>query len=372
MIPLPDFHLWQKIRGHRLPLSFELEITARCNNNCRHCYINQPANDKTAQAREPTLKAIDTLADEALSLGALWCLITGGEPLLRDDFFDIYRLLKEKGILVEVFTNATLVTMEHVKLFRRYPPRNLEVTVYGTTAETYERVTRTPGSFDAFVRGLELLLSNGIRVVLKAMALRSNIGEFSEFTKFCYEKSPAGFRFDPFLHLRYDRNPNRNADIIAERLSPEEIAMLESTYPERLKGLELMCDHLIGSKDATQVSDHLFRCGAGNHGFTIGYNGCFRLCSSLWHPDCIGDLTKDSLTSLWHSLIPEVKNMCSSRSEFLRKCSVCPIINICMWCPAHAYLETGSLDMPVEYFCEVAHKRLKMVQANQDEIKNYA
>jgi radical SAM protein with 4Fe4S-binding SPASM domain len=355
-----------------MPLSFDLEITARCNNNCRHCYINLPADDKTAKAQELSFDAIKAVVDEALSLGALWCLITGGEPLLRDDFIDIYRLLKEKGILVEVFTNATLVTLEHVRLFKQYPPRNLEVTVYGTTAETYERVTRTPGSFDAFVRGLDLLLSNGIRVVLKAMALRSNSEEFSELTKFCYEKSPAGFRFDPFLHLRYDRNPIRNADIIAERLSPDEIAMLESTYPERLKSLKLMCDHLIGSEHVTQVSDHLFRCGAGNHSFTIGYNGCFRLCSSLWHPDCVRDLTTNSVTSLWENLVPAVKNARSSRQDFIQKCRVCPMINLCMWCPAHAHLETGFLDMPVDYFCDVANKRLDMVQVNQDRIKEYA
>jgi radical SAM protein with 4Fe4S-binding SPASM domain len=204
------------------------------------------------------------------------------------------------------------------------------------------------------------------------MALRSNIHEFSKIAQFCREKSSCGFRFDPFLHLRYDRNPTRNADIIAERLSPEEIGALESTYPDRLEGLKRFCGYLMESEHATAVSDHVFRCGAGNHGFAVGSDGNFRLCSSLWHPDCIGDLSKSSLTSLWYELIPEVKNMRSNNPKFSRKCRICPLINVCMWCPAHAYLETGSLDMPVEYFCEVTHKRLKMVQTNQDEIKNYA
>ncbi|RPH49770.1 MAG: radical SAM protein, partial [Desulfobacteraceae bacterium] len=109
-IRLPHFALWKKIGEKRIPLSFELEVTARCNNNCRHCYINLPPGDETALRDELTLDEIGNIADQAVSLGALWCVITGGEPLLRKDFIELYRLLKSKGLLVSVFTNACLVT----------------------------------------------------------------------------------------------------------------------------------------------------------------------------------------------------------------------------------------------------------------------
>ena len=155
---LPSFRLWEKLEARRAPLSFELEVTARCNNDCRHCYINRPAGDREARARELSLPEIEAIAGEAASLGAVWCLITGGEALLREDFFEIYLALKRLGLLVSVFTNACLVTREHLALFTKYPPRDLEVTVYGVTPETYERVTRRPGSFAAFRRGLDLLL----------------------------------------------------------------------------------------------------------------------------------------------------------------------------------------------------------------------
>jgi len=79
---------------------------------------------------------------EAVELGAFWCLITGGEPLLRKDFADIYLCLKNKGLLVSVFTNATLLNRDHIELFKKYPPRDIEVSVYGVTPETYESVTR--------------------------------------------------------------------------------------------------------------------------------------------------------------------------------------------------------------------------------------
>lgn len=312
-----------------------------------------------ARDKELPLEMIKEIADQAVSLGALWCLITGGEPLLREDFFDIYLYLKKKGLLVSVFTNATLVTEEHVRVFKKYPPRDIEVSVYGVTKQTYERVTRKSGSFDAFIRGLNLLLETGVKIRLKAMALRSNAAELPEIVRFCKEKSKDYFRFDPFLHLRFDGNRIRNQEIKSERLFPEEIVALERSDPERFNALEKGCDKLIIPEFSHVTCNHLFHCGAGNNSFTLSYDGLFRLCSSLWHPDCIYNLRKGSLTDAWYNFVPRVRGMCSNKKEFLEKCRVCPLINLCMWCPAHAHLECGVLDAPVDYFCELAHVRAK-------------
>jgi radical SAM protein with 4Fe4S-binding SPASM domain len=356
-VSLPEFALWEKIKGKRALVSFELEVTARCNNNCRHCYINLPAEDGVASQKELTFEEIKEIADEAVSLGAVWCLITGGEPLLRKDFFDIYLYLKRKGLLVSVFTNATLVTEEHVKLFKKYPPRDIEVSVYGVTKDTYEQVTRRPGSFDGFNRGLNLLIEKEIKVRLKAMALRSNAHEFPEISRFCRGKTKDYFRFDPFLHLRLDGNPAKNEEIKKERLSSVMIVALERVDPERFKALEKGCNKLMAPESSHKMCNHLFHCGAGNGSFTLGYDGRFRLCSSLWQWDCIYDLRKGTLIDAWQNFVPEVRDRRSNRREFLERCCVCPLINLCMWCPAHAYLEAGEMDTPVDYFCEVAHAR---------------
>jgi radical SAM protein with 4Fe4S-binding SPASM domain len=358
-IEIQDFALWGKMKARRVPFSFGLEVTARCNNDCRHCYINLPAGDRAAREKELSLEEIKEIVDEAVSLGVLWCLITGGEPFLREDFFDIYLYLKRKGLLVSVFTNATLVTEEHVRLFKKYPPRDIEVSVYGVTKETYERVTRRPGSFAAFIRGLNLLFESGVKIRLKAMALRSNVAELPEISCFCRERTKDYFRFDPFLHLRFDGDLARNKEIKSERLSPAEIVALERSDPERFQALEKGCDKLIVPEFSHIACNHLFHCGAGNGSFDLSYNGLFRLCSSLWHPDCVYDLRKGSLTDAWYSFVPQVRDMRSDRREFLEKCRVCPLINLCMWCPAHAHLETGEMDAPVSYFCKVAHARVE-------------
>jgi radical SAM protein with 4Fe4S-binding SPASM domain len=356
-LKLLELPVWEKIKNERRLISFDLEITARCNNNCRHCYINLPAKDKRTKEKEMSLAQIKNIVEQAIELRALWCLITGGEPLLREDFFDIYLYLKKKGLLISVFTNATLITEEHIKFFKRYPPRDIEVTVYGVTEETYEKVTRNPGSCDAFMDGLELLLKNKVKVRLKAMALRSNVHELTAISQFCRQRTKDYFRFDPFLHLRFDADIKRNEEIKSERLLPKEIVTIEKNDPERFQALEKGCDGLINPDFAHFGCDHLFNCGTGNGSFTVSYDGFFRLCSSLWHPDCIYDLKKGMLAEAWHKFVPQVRGMRSKRDDFLKKCRVCPIINLCIWCPAHSYLETAELDNPVDYFCKVAHAR---------------
>lgn len=336
---------------------FDLEITARCNNNCRHCYINLPANDGEAKKRELSLEEIDTLAAEAASLGAFWCTITGGEPLLREDFFDIYLSLRQKGLLIALFTNANLITKRHVEFFKKHPPRDIEISVYGATRKTYENVTRKPGSFKSFIRGIDLLQANGIKVRFKAMALGSNFHEMEKIGAFCREKTVDYYHFDPFLNLRHDGDRKRNEEIKSERLSPAQIVAVEKNDPPRFHSLKKNCDKLILPGLADNICNHIFTCGVGMSYFVISPEGFFRPCSSLCHPDCVYDLRKGHLKEAWDQQVLKIKEIRSNRKEYQKKCMKCPIINLCMWCPALAHLETGHLDKWVEYFCEVAQAR---------------
>jgi radical SAM protein with 4Fe4S-binding SPASM domain len=360
--PLPGLPLWTKLGEKRAALSFDLETTARCNLNCRHCYINVPAGDRAAIKRELTAPEIARIGRDAAELGVLWCLITGGEPLLRKDFFDVYLALRKSGLLVSVFTNATLVGREHVRLFKKYPPRDVEVTVYGVTEATYERVTRVPGSFAAFMKGLDALLASGVKVRLKAMALRSSAGELEAIAAFCRARTKDYFRFDPFLHYRFDRDPGRNAEIEAERLSPAEVVALERGDPERFRAMEKSCGQLIVPDFVASDCRHLFRCDAGRRSFVVGCDGYFRLCTSLYNPGCLFDLRKGRLAEAWNEFVPAVLERKSDRKEYLEQCARCPIVNLCLWCPAHAYLETGEIDAPVDKFCQLARAREKALK----------
>jgi len=360
-MPLPRLPLWGKRKRSKGLISFSLEVTARCNNNCRHCYINLPSDDRQAKKEELSLDEIERIADEAVSLGAIWCLITGGEPLLRPDFEELYLMLKKKGLLVSVFTNATLITREHIRLFRHYPPREIEVSVYGISQRTYERVSRSPGNYDKFKKGLGLLQQSGLRINLKTMALRSNFKEMSEISNFCRQQTSGTFRFDPFLHLRYDGDPIRNNDIKSERLTPAEIVELEKSDRERFEALKKGCDNFTKPVMYLGKSNHLFRCGIGYQRFTVGYNGLLRLCTSLWHPDCVYDLRSGNIPAALALMTTKIKAMRTENADFLKKCGACPLVNLSMCCPAHSYLETGKMDACVDYFCEIAVARNRLL-----------
>lgn len=351
-VPLPDFRLWPRARAGRVPLSFELELTARCNCDCRHCYLCLPAADRAAQDRELTSAEIAALAEQAADLGALWVLLTGGEPLLRPDFAEIYLGLKRRGLLVTVFTNACLVDKGIAALFGKYPPRDIELTVYGADRRTYEAVTRTPGSFEQFKRGLRLLEQAGVKPRLKAMALRTNYGSMERIAAFCRRHTRDRFRFDPQLHLRYDRDEARNKLIREERLSAGEVVALERADAEHFQAMQRQCDTLV----ATGSRKNLFFCRAGLDSFTIGWDGRFKLCGSLTAPQCTCDLRDVPLRQAWAKFAPAVRKIKAS-AEHPGKCASCTLVNLCLWCPAHAWLETGHLDRPVEGFCRTATAR---------------
>jgi radical SAM protein with 4Fe4S-binding SPASM domain len=145
-------------------------------------------------------------------------------------------------------------------------------------------------------------------------------------------------------------------------LSPDEIVALEKADPQRFESLQNGCDELINEEFSHIGCDHLFHCGAGNGSFNISFDGKFRLCSSLWAPGTTYDLRKGSLTEAWLDLIPKVRDMRSDNTRFLETCRKCELINLCLWCPAHAYLETGDMDGETPYFCEVAHARAAMLR----------
>ena len=356
-IKLPEFDLWRTVEGKPIPLSFEVELTARCNNDCRHCYINLPAADRKARAAELTLDEIVAVADQAVELGALWCDLSGGEPLLRPDFPDIYLALKRRGLLVSVLTNACLIRPQHIELFRAYPPRDLEITIYGATRETYESLTRTPGSFDAFLRGVELLEAGGVPARYKATVVRSNVHELDAMADFGKAHTTDYFRFDALLHLRYDRDEARNHEIRAERLTPDEVVAIEQADPERAAAVRNECRRVAGIEAGDEGPAPLFRCDV-TQSFAVGHDGSLRLCSSLWHPDFVADVRAEPLAVAWRRLAMAAAEARSSDPGFLSTCSPCTIADLCLWCPAHAYLEHGSLTEVVDHFCATAHARV--------------
>ena len=150
----------------------DVELTERCDNDCVHCCICLPEHDAEAERREMSTAQVQAVLTQAAALGALSARFTGGEPLLRDDFEELYLFARRLGLKVMLFTNARGVTPEVADLLARVPPLELvEVTVYGMSRQTYEAATRRRGSYEEFRRGVELLQDRGVPFVVKGALL---------------------------------------------------------------------------------------------------------------------------------------------------------------------------------------------------------
>src|SRR4051812_31117124 len=102
--------LYTRSIAERIPILGGLELTFRCNLACIHCYVNLPPADRAEARRERTTDEWFAIIDQVAEAGCLWLTLTGGEPLLRPDFCDIYRHAHKRGLLLSVYTNATLIT----------------------------------------------------------------------------------------------------------------------------------------------------------------------------------------------------------------------------------------------------------------------
>ena len=205
----------------------DLELTERCNNDCIHCNISRPERDGEAHERELKSGEWRGILEEAAELGVLSVQLTGGEPLLREDFEELYLLARRLGLRVQLFTNGRLITPRLADLLARIPPLEaIEITVYGMGPKSYEAVSRRPGSFDEFRRGLGLLLERKIPLILKWVLLPPNRSELDEFEAWAKklnrgeEPPPVVLLFD--LRGRRD-SEDANRRIRALRLDPKEV-----------------------------------------------------------------------------------------------------------------------------------------------------
>ena len=351
-------------RGNVKPIltKLDVELTELCNNNCIHCCINLPANDLDAKNKELSAEEIKRILKEALSLGCISVRFTGGEPLLRGDFEELYVFARRSGLKVLIFTNATLMTTHLVKLFSNIPPlEKMEVSVYGMKKASYEAVTRVNGSFEAAFRGINLLLKNNVPFVVKGAILPSNKNEIDEFEKltetipWMMHKPPS---YSMFFDLRCRRNGDKNQLIRKLRVLPEQgLKILTRRKDEYLKEMKQFC-----SRFTRPPGDKLFSCGSGVGGGCVDAYGNFQPCLSLRHPDTVYNLKNGSLKDALENFFPKIREKKATNPEYLRRCAKCFLKGLCEQCPAKSWMEHGTLDTPVKYLCEVAHVQARFLE----------
>ncbi len=352
MTPVPeetftDFGARLGVHQRRIPIEGTIETTYRCNLRCAHCYVNEPVGSREEWERELPLARLKGLVDEIVEAGTLFLLFTGGEILVRPEFPELYVYALEKGLLVTVFTNGTLVTEEIADLFDEHRPDRIEVSLYGLTKETYERVTRIPGSFEKCRDGIDRLVRRGVPLTLKTMALTWNQHEVLAME--AYARSLGlDFRFDSLLNPRVDCGANRNGEL---QLDPEQAVALDLGSPERLRDLREFCERFT-RPDAVYDADHVYTCGAGRSSFTVDPYGQLQMCQ-LSRKHSV-DLRTASFDEGWNNVFPKLRALTWQKNDVCRRCS---LLALCGSCAGANEMENGDPEVAIPAFCEITHLR---------------
>jgi len=309
------------------PNTCQLELTYSCGLSCPHCYVGS-YNRPEYIARELNTDKIKKIIAELKSAGVLWLCFTGGDPLLRPDFGELYAYAREKGFLTMIFTSGYSLKSEHIKLFKRQPPFSIEITLNAVEEGLYEKISGVRGSFKKVTAAIAALRRNKLPLRIKTTVTKDNLHHLPAIKQYL---SNRGLKFAPDYFLHAGLGTNRQP--LGLRVPPE-----------------YFNSHNKPKGNGGAVRNSLFPCVAsGGDGFYIDPYGHISSCCLIRRPD---------LNVLENGVAPALKKMLRyfKRLDFITdsKCKTCAKRDECGWCPGKAWVETGSLEMPIDYCCKIA------------------
>lgn len=334
----------KKVGAERIPLLGAMEVTGICNLKCKHCYC--PHNPG---AEELSTEEIYRIIGEITEAGCLWLVFTGGEPLVRKDFKKIYLYAKRKGLLIYLFTNGILLNEEMADFLAQWQPFTIEISLYGITKGTYEKVTGVDGdSFEKTFKAVELIKERNLPLKLKSLVTKDNLSEVHEIRKYA-ESLGFEFRHDCLINPRVDGSKQP----CQLRVTPRDVVDLDIADERRLPAYKELCEKFWGPPG----SDSVFTCGAGIGSFRIDPFGNLHPCLITRTP--YYNLRCGTFKQGWQKIFSEMKAL---KVEGDYKCQKCELFTLCDQCPGWSYLEGGNWETPSEFLCEVTHLRIEELE----------
>jgi len=330
--------LLEKAASQPVPVQAMIELTYGCNLRCVHCYNpTHQAKDELATAQ---LKA---LIDQLVEAGCLKLAFTGGEIFTRRDLSEILTYAKGKGFAITLLTNATLITSERADLIQALRLYLVEISIYGATQKTYERVTRVPGSFQAFLTGVQLLRERTVPLLIKMPVMTLNQHEVQQ-AKALVEGWGIKFVYCTEIFPRVDGS----LEPLQYRLAPHDRVRID--------------DAMLGSQrwraeggpekgESCQAGEGLFTCVCGKSSLTVTPYGRMNLCVALPTPQY--DLQSGTVSEGWRTLV-EFVDRANAKPGEAYECPTCPVKGHCRQGPMDAWLETGRLEPSLPSFKELA------------------
>jgi len=340
----------------RLPRQGWLDLTYRCNFKCRHCWVRIPDN-KANQQGELSLNEIENIAKDARNWGCSFWAISGGEPMLRPDFADIFDRLTQKPFSYSLNTNGSLITPVIAKLLARRG--NKLIALYGADAQVQDAITRHPGSFELTMRGMRYLKEAGAGFTVQIIPMRDNYHQFAGMIELAKSLSPSYRIGAAWLYLAANRAVGRNAEIKRQRLPVSAVNIIDPAIPSC--GPAPVCLSTSMNQSAKSPGAHYIfdDCVMQSRQYHIDPYGRMSFCPAIKDPAARFSLREYSFAQIWDEALPAYARQIAATDEYQQNCGICTLKSNCHWCGAYAWLETGRTSAPVPYLCEIARERQK-------------
>lgn len=347
-------YLYRKACAKKIPLAGTFELSPKCNLNCKMCYVRMSSEQvKSSGYLEKAADEWIELGKKCRDAGMLFLLITGGEPFLLKDFRKIYTELAKMGFIIKINTNATMIDKDTIEWLRVIPPSKINITVYGSSNETYEKLCNSPNGFDQVSNAIDLLKNANIPVKISMTLTEYNINDMEDIYKFAKEKN-IEIRTTSYIFPPARKDESKVG--VGERMSSEKAAYYELMgeklrlsneglikKSQNIKKMICLREEQIREGDSKLIP---MSCRAGRCTFWINWKGEMTPCGMMNFPK--SNPFEIGFEHAWKEILGETNKI------FLPKeCSVCDLKSICHVCPSVAYAETGEFEKKPIYICDM-------------------
>ena len=357
----PYLSAWLHQRGYALgiPVSGVFELTARCNFNCPMCYVHHVSQMPGIRDRELSAGQWLDLARDARDAGMVFALLTGGEPLIRDDFFEIYHGMKELGLLVSLNSNGFLLNGQNLQKLLADPPSRINVSLYGGCNETYQNMCGVE-AYHQVKENIAQIKNAGVDVSLNLCITPYNKDDlaqiYADAVALNVNVRSTGYMYPPV------RVNNENYGS-AVRLTPEDAAKYETDWDRLRMGdvffakraREIYADLDEGCQRNPDAAGTGVSCRAGSTSFWITWDGKMLPCGMLTFP--MANTLETGFGEAWQRTRRETAEI-----RMPKACADCANRSACGVCAAVCMTETGRFDCVPEYMCRKTEERIRLLR----------
>lgn len=313
--------LIKSAKKKKKPLLLQFELTARCNLDCKMCYVHTQNNSDLLH-RELTTEQWKAIFDVAYENDMLYATLTGGECLLRKDFKELYLYLWNKHVYVTVMTNGTLISDDYIDFFKRYRPDMIQISLYGSNEDGYLSVTGHKG-FEKTINAITALQNANIDVRVVTTPNKYMGNDFIDIIKLCNEK---GFVLtDTNISLRPTRDDPMKDDYY---LTDDEIFELSKQRAELKRHLDPLdfTPEPMGAR--IEDAGKGLVCNAGNCYALVTWEGIMYPCIAVM--DEGASILELGFVEAWNQTIINAANV-----VLPKECVGCAYDKTCPKCPAY-------------------------------------